>query len=129
MRAYGRESHDHELSLAGRFRELMFVVRAHDPDTVPRAPFPRSGAIQASVRCAKIQEEGHFGGGDVMFQNLRAKAARACEVAVDIRAQSGIGKPLRCPPLAQFGSVFGGFHAPLLDLTVSQKSCDVEAQL
>ena len=110
MRAHGRESHNHEVSLSHRFGELMSVMQADDPDAVARGPFPGAHGIQASMRRAEIQKKGDFGRGEVPFLNRYAKVARTGEVAVDIGAKAGISESLRCLPLAQFGSVFAGFH-------------------
>jgi hypothetical protein len=111
MRAHRRESHNHEVPLSHRRGELMSVVQADDPDTVTRGPFPGARGIQASMRRAEIQKKGDFGRRDVTLLNRYAKVARTGEVAVDIGSKAGISESLRCLPLAQFGSVFAGFHA------------------
>ena len=111
MRAHGRESHHHEVSLSHRFGELMSVVQADDPDAVACGPSLRAHDIQASMRRAEIQQKRDFGRWEVPLKNRYAQVGRTREVAVDIGAKAGISGSLRCLPMAQFGSVFGGFHA------------------
>jgi hypothetical protein len=110
MRAHGRESHNHEVPVSHRCGELMSVMQADDPDTVARGPFPRAH-VQASMRRSEIQKKGDFGRRNVTLLNRHAKVARTGEVAVDIGSKARISESLRCLPLAQFGSVFAGFHA------------------
>src|SRR4029453_961697 len=62
------------------------------------------------MRRAEIQEKRDFGRGDVPLLNRYAQVARTREVAVDVGAKAGISGSLRCLPLAQFGTVFAGFH-------------------
>jgi hypothetical protein len=97
--------------LSHRGGELMPVMQADDPDTVAHGPFPRAHGLQASMRRAEIQNDGDFGRGDVTLLNGYVKVARTGEVAVDIGAKAGISESMRCPPLAQFGSVFVSFDA------------------
>jgi transposase InsO family protein len=76
------------------------------------------------MRRAEIQKKGDFGRRDVTLLNRHAKVARTGEVAVDISSKARISGSLRCLPLAQFGSVFAGFHAQHFscDGSVPQKS-------
>jgi len=67
------------------------------------------------MRRAEIQQQRDFSRREVTLQNRYAKVARTREVAVDISAQAGSSGSLHCLPLAQFGSVFAGFHALILD--------------
>ena len=98
------------MPVTNSFGELMSVVKADDPDPVARGPFPGAHGIQASMRRAEIQKKGDFGRGDVPLLNRYAQVARTREVAVDIGAKARLSGSLRCLPLAQFGSVFAGFH-------------------
>jgi hypothetical protein len=122
MRAHGRESHNHEVSLSHRFGELMSVMQADDPDAVARGPFPRAHGIQARQN----SEEGGLRSKERDAPEPDAKAARTGEVSVDIGAKAGISGSLRCLPLAEFGSVFADFHVRrfVLDFNVPQKSRD-----
>lgn len=121
MRAHGRESHNHEVSLSHRFGELMSVMQADDPDAVARGPFPRAHAIQASMRRAQIQKKGDFDRGDVALLNRYAKVARTGEVSMDIGPKARISGSLRCLPLAEFGSVFASFHMRRLSSTLTYR--------
>src|SRR5262245_17229611 len=108
MRAHGRESDDHEMSLPGRLGELMSVMQAHDPGPVVRGPFSGARGIQLSMTRAEIQDQGHCGRWNVAFQNRRAKIARTGEVSLNVGPKTRISQPLSCLPLAQLRSVFAG---------------------
>jgi hypothetical protein len=111
MRAERREPYDHEVPFAVRCGELMSVVQADDPDTVTDSPFV-GRRVPSPMRRAEVQKERNFGRGEVTLLNRYAKAARAREVAVHVRAKAGGGAPLHGLPSAQFRAVFGCFHCP-----------------
>jgi hypothetical protein len=60
MRADRRESHHHEMPLADRLAELMAIVKADDPSTVPACPMRRVQSIPSPMRRPEIQKQRHL---------------------------------------------------------------------
>jgi hypothetical protein len=85
-----------------RLRELVSRVQPNDPGAVARGPFVRACNVEVSMRFTEIQQQRRFGRRQVTLLHGSTRVARAREVAVHVRAQSGIGGALHRLPLTEF---------------------------